>query len=116
MWQPALDRRFHSRRQQARPRKRWIDDITSYLTTNISNTQQDQHYTTTTITPTPRDDDNSNLDVDDDDDGAEAHDEDDGTDQGLKEVEHATAPVCWISEAQNKQKWKSLEEGFVKRS
>ena len=46
LWEPVLDRRFHARRQQARPRKRWIDDITNYLTTVTINTQQDQQHTT----------------------------------------------------------------------
>ena len=37
-WQPELDTKRHAQRQQARPRKRWDDDINNYLQARHSNT------------------------------------------------------------------------------
>ena len=31
LWDPTLDSRYNTRRRQARPRRRWIDDITQHI-------------------------------------------------------------------------------------
>ena len=149
-------------KSQARPRKRWIDDITNYLTTVTINTQQDQQHTTQqeqcsiatnfvrpgsrqignpdtqpshndalnthniTATPSPSDADNNRIDNedrlttsshdDDDDEDVDTDADDNGIDEEAEDVKHTVLPVSWISMAQDWHKWRSLEEGFVKRS
>ena len=106
MWQPAFDSRFKARRQQARPCKRWTDDISNYLTSLTS---------TTTTQPTHNNDNNN-----DDEDRRTPDNADDG-DYGVSNNAEAgrladtAAPMNWMRIAEDRRTWQALEENFVKR-
>ena len=137
LWEPVLDRRFQARRQQGRPRKRWTDDITDYLTSLAPNTQQSQQHDTQhdddTHNPHQNTDARSTNDIcnnngddtedrptttnlDDDDMQADEEDAPVNGNSAAEGLHHTVASTSWLSLAQDWHKWRALEEEFVKRS
>ena len=51
-----------------------------------------------------------------DDEDVDTDGDDNGIDEEAEDVKHTVLPVSWISVAQDWHKWRSIEEGFVKRS
>ena len=89
-WEPSLDRGYRARRRQARPQKRWSDDITEYLTNayHDHNTQQNRQ--------------RQQQMIDGDDD--ECNTTNDST------IQH------WTTAAREHHWWQQLEAGFVRGS
>ena len=97
MWEPEHDTRYNAKRRQGRPVVRWTDDLAQHV--NESHTPQHNQ------------DDRSDEDNNDDNDDDSTHANDDAI-----ATSNATQPhlVDWMVIATSQQRWRQLEDKYVK--
>ena len=107
-WEPALCPQHNAQRCQARPKKRWIDDITHFLST-INNTTHNIHLQQ----PTPP---STTNEIHEDEGGQTSTNHNVSNNDSTAINRCGSCAVDWLIVAQNHHTWHHLEYAYVNRS
>ena len=107
-WEPALCPQHNAQRCQARPKKRWIDDITHFLST-INNTTHNIHLQQ----PTPP---STTNEIHEDEGGRTSTNHNVSNNDSTAINRCGSCAVDWLIVTQNHHTWHHLEHAYVNRS